>query len=43
MEYYLARIDDFVDSIVTWKNAYERWLSKKSRMSNCVYIISVTM
>lgn len=31
MEYYAARIDDFVDSTVTWKNAYESWLSKKKQ------------
>ena len=43
MDYYAARIDDFVDSIVTWKNAYERQLTKKSRMSNCVYIMHAMM
>lgn len=43
MEYYAAGIDDFVDSMVTWKNAYEKWLSKKSKVSNCVYIMSATM
>lgn len=31
MEYHAARIDDFVDSAITWKNAHERWLSKKKQ------------
>lgn len=31
MEYHAARIDDVVDSAVTWKNAYEGWLSKKKQ------------